>query len=73
YLVQWAQDNSKIVRGHILVWRSQLPSWVTSVSDKATLTTIIQKHVITEMTRYKGKIYVTSSAHEFLRSFSQFI
>ncbi|KAJ3040525.1 hypothetical protein HDV00_010835 [Rhizophlyctis rosea] len=56
-VVNWATSNGLKVRGHTLVWHSQLPSWVANGSwSKTTLSNVIVNHVKTIVTRYKGKL-----------------
>ncbi|KAG8957310.1 hypothetical protein FRC03_010278 [Tulasnella sp. 419] len=57
FLVNWAQQNGKKVRGHTLVWHSQLPSWVSSISSRTDLESVIRTHINTVAGRFKGQIH----------------
>src|SRR6266496_188405 len=61
-LVSFAQAHGLVVRGHTLVWHSQVPSWITdgiagATIDANQLSTILQGHTQTVMTHYAGKVY----------------
>ncbi|WP_312034446.1 endo-1,4-beta-xylanase [Actinoplanes sp. TBRC 11911] len=64
-LVAFARAHGQKVRGHTLVWHSQLPSWLTEDAfTPAQLRDLLRKHIFTEVGRYKGKIWAWDVANE---------
>jgi endo-1,4-beta-xylanase len=55
-IVQYAQVHGLRVRGHNLVWQSQLPSWVSSLPSNQ-VQGAMQAHITTEVTHFKGEVY----------------
>ncbi|MFC4059115.1 endo-1,4-beta-xylanase [Planomonospora corallina] len=60
-VVRNALRNRQKIRGHTLVWHNQLPAWLTEGANDgsigaAELRSILRKHIMTEVGRYRGKI-----------------
>ena len=62
-LVASARRNGQLVRGHTLVWHSQLASWVSSL-PAAQLQAAMENHITQEVTHFEGKLYAWDVVNE---------
>ncbi|GHO48393.1 endo-1,4-beta-xylanase [Ktedonospora formicarum] len=63
-IVSHAQSHSMKIRGHTLVWYSQLPGWVSNISSGSDLLQAMNNHVTTEVTHFQGKIWYWDVVNE---------
>jgi endo-1,4-beta-xylanase len=66
-LVEFAQANGQVVRGHTLVWHSQNPGWLTggTFSDEE-LREILETHITEVVNHYEGDITYWDVANEVI-------
>lgn len=56
-LVDWAASLSKSVHGHVLVWHSQIPTWVENYSgNQAQWETMMTSHITTIVDHFEGQL-----------------
>jgi endo-1,4-beta-xylanase len=55
-IASFARSHNMRVRGHNLVWHSQLPGWVSSLPLNQ-VQGAMEAHITTEATHYKGQVY----------------
>ncbi|WP_440118185.1 endo-1,4-beta-xylanase [Paenibacillus sp. QZ-Y1] len=72
-LVSFAKANDMEIRGHTLLWHSQVPNWFftdpNDASKPATREQLLARmktHIQTIMTRYKGKVHTWDVVNEVI-------
>jgi endo-1,4-beta-xylanase len=55
-LVSHAQSQDMAIRGHTLVWHSQLPSWVSDISSRDELLGVMRSHISNVAGHFAGKL-----------------
>jgi endo-1,4-beta-xylanase len=64
-IVDFAEANGQVVRGHTLLWHSQLPAWVTQGDHTdEELRAILEDHIKTVVGHYAGRIQQWDVANE---------
>jgi endo-1,4-beta-xylanase len=62
-IVSFAQTHQMRIRGHNLVWHSQLAGWVTALPLNQ-VQAAMENHITNEATHYKGKLYAWDVVNE---------
>ncbi|HEX5473750.1 MAG TPA: endo-1,4-beta-xylanase [Vicinamibacterales bacterium] len=69
-LVAFAAAHGMKVRGHTLVWADANPAWLTTLAQgasSATMARILQDHITTVMSHYRGKVFAWDVVNEAVR------
>jgi len=63
-IVAFAAQHGMQVRGHTLVWHSQLPSWVSSIQDGTDMRSAMINHITQLALHYRGKVVAWDVVNE---------
>ena len=68
-IVAFAQSHRMRIRGHTLVWKRQLPEWLTDETfTREELLAILHEHILRVVGRYRGRVYAWDVVNEALRN-----
>lgn len=63
-IVDFATRNGMLVNGHTLVWYAANPPWVSQLTTPADARLALERHVGTQVTRYRRKIWAWDVVNE---------
>lgn len=63
-IVQFAEANYMQVKGHTLVWHSQIPQWVRDLTTRDDALAAMERHITEVVTHFKGKIHAWDVVNE---------
>jgi endo-1,4-beta-xylanase len=62
--IAFAEQNGMQVRGHTLVWHSQIPQWVRDLATRDDALLAMERHITEVVSRYKGRIFAYDVVNE---------
>lgn len=62
--IEFAEANGMQVKGHTLVWHSQLPSWVRELTTRDAVLQAMERHIIEVVGRYRGRVQAWDVVNE---------
>jgi endo-1,4-beta-xylanase len=63
-IANFATHHQMIVHGHTLVWHDAIPDWVAKISTARDARIALERHIITLVSRYRGKIWAWDVINE---------
>ena len=63
----FGEENGIRLRGHTLVWHSQVPAWFFEDADREKLLARMRTHISTVISRFRGRIAVWDVVNEVLK------
>jgi len=63
-IVNFAEQNGMLVKGHALVWHNQLPEWVSSLTSEPAVREAMRDHIQTVVEHFRGRVHAWDVVNE---------